>query len=177
MSTYIPIIFYFFLSLRLLSILISSRNEKRLKKIGAIEFGKLNSIILVTAHALYYAAVMFEGYSNGAFFNDKIAQLGLALFVFSIIILYWVIFSIRHVWTVKLIIAPKKYHVINTGLLFKYIKHPNYFLNIIPELVGIALLFHAWTTLAIGLPIYLIPLIIRIVHEEKLMKLHFSDYK
>src|SRR5262249_49460595 len=142
----------------------------------AMEFGKTNSLILVVAHTLYYASCMFEGFSNGAFFLDRIAIVGLGLFIFSIIVLYWVILSIRHVWTVKLIIAPKDYHMISSPFLFKYIRHPNYFLNIIPELIGLALFFHAWFTLSIGLPIYLIPLIIRIVQEEKIMKQHFSNY-
>ncbi len=31
-------------------------------------------------------------------------------------------------------------------------------------------------TLVIGLPVYCIPLIIRIVQEEKVMKTHFSNY-
>ena len=60
--------------------------------------------------------------------------------------------------------------------IFKYFRHPNYFLNIIPELVSISLICQAWITLAIGLPVYLIPLTIRIVQEEKVMKLHFKDY-
>lgn len=173
---FITSIFYFFLALRITSVFISSRNEKKLKKMGAREFGKTNSLILVVAHTLYYATSLYEGFSKGAFFADGVAYVGLALYMFSIIVLYWVIVSIRHVWTVKLIIAPKEYHVINSGFLFKYIKHPNYFLNIIPELIGIALFFHAWMTLIIGLPVYLIPLIIRIVQEEKLMKEHFSEY-
>jgi isoprenylcysteine carboxyl methyltransferase (ICMT) family protein YpbQ len=82
---------------------------------------------------------------KGAFFTDRVSYAGLTLYIFSIVALYYVIYSIRHIWTVKLIIAPNDYHVINSNFLFKYIRHPNYFLNIIPELVGIALLFHAWS--------------------------------
>ena len=74
----------------------------------------------------------------------------------------------------KLMIAPEQ--KINKSSIFKYFRHPNYFLNIIPELISIALICQAWFTLFVGLPLYLIPLAIRIVQEEKLMKTHFSNY-
>ena len=74
----------------------------------------------------------------------------------------------------KLMIAPEQ--KINKSSIFKYFRHPNYFLNIIPELISIALICQAWFTLAIGLPLYCIPLYIRIIQEEKLMKTHFSNY-
>ncbi len=170
------IAFYLFLILRLASIFISGANERKLKKMGAVEYGKKNSLLLVIAHFVYYGACAGEGILGGAFFHDGISYFGLALYIFSIIMLYYVIYTIRHVWTVKLIIAPPGYHIVNKSPLFKYIKHPNYFLNIIPELIGFALFFHAWITLLAGLPVYLIFLIIRIRQEEAVMKANFKEY-
>lgn len=74
----------------------------------------------------------------------------------------------------KLMITPEQ--KINKSFIFKYFRHPNYFLNIIPELISIALICQAWFTLFVGLPLYLILLAIRIVQEEKLMKAHFDNY-
>lgn len=169
-------IFYLFLLARFFSVVISARNEKKLKQSGAVEFGVLNSKILVVSHFVYYGACVTEGYLRHEAFNDLISTSGLCLYVFSILMLYLVIYQIRHIWTVKLIIADPKVHIINKTPLFKYIRHPNYFLNVIPELIGIALLFHAWYTLSIGFVLYLIPLITRIVQEETVMKKTFSDY-
>ncbi|NRE25541.1 isoprenylcysteine carboxylmethyltransferase family protein, partial [Enterococcus faecalis] len=70
-------------------------------------------------------------------------------------------------WTVKLIFADK--HTLNTNWLFKHIKHPNYFLNIIPELIGVTLVFHAWYTLLILLMPYGICLYLRIREENQLL--------
>jgi len=170
------LIFYAFVFIRLLSIFISAGNERKLKKMGAVEYGKRNSAFLVLAHFAYYIAAASEGSRRGAFFFDTISFAGLGIYVFSILMLYYVIYSIRHVWTVKLIIAPPSYHVINRSFLFKYIKHPNYFLNIIPELIGIAVFLHAWITLSVGMVIYLVPLVIRIRQEEAIMKEHFQNY-
>jgi isoprenylcysteine carboxyl methyltransferase (ICMT) family protein YpbQ len=170
------ILFYIVFFLRLITIFISARNEKKLKKLGAVEYGKSNSTILVLFHFAYYAACLVEGYTKGAFYTDNLTTYGLIIYIVAIAVLYYVIYAIRHVWTVKLIIAPKQYHILNTNVLFRFVKHPNYFLNIIPELIGIALVFHAWFTLIIGFPIYLIPLIIRIRQEERVMKEHFEQY-
>lgn len=63
-----------------------------------------------------------------------------------------------------------------TTPLFRFVRHPNYYLNIIPELIGFALTLHAFWTLAIGLPLYLVPLVIRIRQEEGTMRAHFPEY-
>lgn len=176
MNTIITTVFFFAVIARFISVAISGSNERKLKKIGAIEYGKKNSLFLVLAHTLYYVAAVTEGALRGAFFYDAVSYIGAAVFVISIIMLYYVIYSIRHVWTVKLIIAPIEHHTINKSPLFRLVKHPNYYLNIIPELIGYALFFHAWVTLIGGLLLYLIPLVNRIKEEEKIMKSSFTDY-
>ncbi|EOH8749940.1 isoprenylcysteine carboxylmethyltransferase family protein [Enterococcus faecalis] len=70
-------------------------------------------------------------------------------------------------WTVKLIFVDKQ--ILNTNCLFKYIKHPNYFLNIIPELIGVTLVFHSWITFFIFLVPYGVCLILRIKEENQLL--------
>lgn len=172
----IGIIFYTVFTFRLYTVIISARNERKLKNMGAIEYGKPNSAILVIAHILFYLSCMVEGFNTGALFTDTTTIIGLALYIFAIAMLYYVIYSLRHIWTVKLIIAPKEYHTLNLSPIFRIVRHPNYFLNVIPELISTALVFHAWYTLAIGAPLYLIPLITRIVQEEKIMKQTFQNY-
>ena len=44
------------------------------------------------------------------------------------------------------------------------------------ELIGFALTLHAFWTLAVGMPLYLIPLFVRISQEEKAMRVHFPQY-
>jgi isoprenylcysteine carboxyl methyltransferase (ICMT) family protein YpbQ len=170
-------LFYLLFSLRLLTVLISSRNEKKLKALGAVEFGKHNSRFLIIGHFIFYISCLVEGYLKFAFFQDTVAFTGFFLYLFSILMLFYVIFSIRDVWTVKLIIGPQEYHKINNQWLFRVFKHPNYFLNILPELTGLALLFHAWFSLVIGLPIYIIVLFKRIRLEERMMRHFFEDYR
>lgn len=169
----ILIIFFAAVATRLASLVKSTRNEKKLRKANALEYGKKNSIWLTVAHTLFYVAAITESILQERTANT-VTWTGAGIFIFSMIILWTVIFSLKDVWTVKLFIAP--YQVVNRSFIFKYFRHPNYFLNIIPELVAIALICQAWYTLMVGLPVYLIPLIIRIVQEEKVMKTHFNNY-
>lgn len=84
---------------------------------------------------------------------------------FAYAMLFYVIYKLHDVWTVKLYIIPD--HRIEKSFLFRTVRHPNYYLNIIPELIGVALLCNAWYTLLIGLPIYACLLAIRIRQEEE----------
>ncbi|HEY8935015.1 MAG TPA: isoprenylcysteine carboxylmethyltransferase family protein [Cyclobacteriaceae bacterium] len=166
-------LFIFAFGIRLISLFISIRNEKRLKMDGAMEYGKANSLLLTLSHVAFYGLCLYEGLHNNATIIN-VTYIGIALFAFSMAMLFLVIKQLGPIWTVKLIIA--KGHKVNKSMIFKYIRHPNYFLNVIPELVAIAMICQAWTVLMIGLPIYLIPLAIRIYQEEKIMKEMVKDY-
>ena len=159
--------------IRLISLCVSIYNEKVLKQRGAVEYGKSNSAALTIAHVLFY----FSCLSEALYFSKPISDysfVGMAGFLFSMIMLWWVILTLGNLWTVKLIISPD--HTLKTNFLFRHVRHPNYYLNVIPELISIALICNAWYTLLIGLPLYAIPLVTRIRQEEKIMKERFSEY-
>lgn len=163
----IIVAFVVFFSLRLVSLSYSIRNEKRLLKKGAVQYGKFNSLLLTLAHIAFYFTALYEAYASGTDFNT-FSLSGLTVMSFAYIMLFYVIYKLKDVWTLKLYIVPE--HRIERSFLFRTVRHPNYFLNIIPELIGVALLCNAWTTLCAGLPIYLILLVVRIRQEEQAMK-------
>lgn len=166
--------FISFFIVRLYSLSISIRNEKALIQRGAIQYGIKNSKLLSTIHVLFYFSALFEAnYYNYSW--DYISTIGAVLMLLAYIALFWVIKELKDIWTVKLYILPK--HNINTSILFRWIRHPNYFLNIIPELLGVILLCHSWYTLVILFPVYLIILSIRIYEEERVMKPLFKKYR
>ncbi|HEY4291584.1 isoprenylcysteine carboxylmethyltransferase family protein [Luteibacter sp.] len=156
---------------RIASLAVSLRHEAALKRAGGVEYGALNSNLLALCHVLFYAAAIWEGWSRGPEL-DAVAGIGIALYLLALFFLLYVIRLLGRLWTVKLIIAPD--HELVTHPLFRVVRHPNYFLNIIPELIGLTLALHSYRTLAIGLPIYLLPLIVRIVQEEKTMRARFG---
>ncbi len=158
---------------RVATLLISIRNERKLKAAGGTEIGKTTSNILAVAHVAFYLCAIIE-YGFSDYTIDTITWLGLAIYLVGATFLIVVIASLGRQWTVKLIIARN--HVLVTSLLFRLVRHPNYYLNIIPELIGFAVTLHAFWTLAVGMPLYLIPLFVRISQEEKAMRVHFPQY-
>ncbi|OOF54260.1 isoprenylcysteine carboxyl methyltransferase family protein [Rodentibacter genomosp. 2] len=162
----INIIFVIILSLRFYTLSISIRNERSLINKGAVQYGKTNSTLLSVAHITFYIAAICEANYRLIGF-DLVSQIGLAILIFAIAMLFYVIYELKEIWTVKIYILPN--HKINRSFLFRYVRHPNYFLNIIPELIGLCLFCHAINVAIVGLPIYLVILAVRIKQEEKAM--------
>ena len=159
--------------LRVATLFVSIRNERRLKAQGAVEFGAVNSTVLAAAHVLFYGSATMEGVLRAVPF-DLVGAIGLALYGFGMAMLLVVMQLLGRWWTVKLIIAPDQELVVHP--LFRAVRHPNYFFNILPELVGLGLALHAYWTLAIGLPCYLAVLVVRIREEERRMRARFAAY-
>jgi isoprenylcysteine carboxyl methyltransferase (ICMT) family protein YpbQ len=162
------------LAFRLVMLAVSIRHEKALKRDGAIEIGAANSKMLALAHTAFYIAALAEGYLRGGSF-DRVAQVGCVLYAFGMIFLLVVVRLLGRFWTIKLLLARD--HELVTHPLFRAVRHPNYFLNLLPELVGFALIFHAYITLVVGLALYAIPLRTRIQQEEAAMAERFANYR
>lgn len=152
---------------------VSIRNEKRLRADGATEYGASTSRWLAAAHIAFYLAASVEGVIRAAP-ADWISAIGFVIYLFGAVMLFVVSRLLGRLWTVKLMIARD--HALVTHPLFRGVRHPNYFLNIVPELIGYALALHAFVTLVIGLIVYAVPLTLRIRQEEAVMRETFADY-
>lgn len=166
MMTTIVILFVVFFAVRLAFLAVSIKNEKRLIAKGAVQIGEKTSKLLATAHIVYYFAALISAYYTKVSFNG-VSAFGAVMVALSLMILAYIIRQLGEIWTVKVYIAPN--HIINRSWLFSTFKHPNYFLNIVPELIGIGLLCQAWGVMMIGLPIYAMILAKRIREEETAM--------
>jgi isoprenylcysteine carboxyl methyltransferase (ICMT) family protein YpbQ len=98
----------------------------------------------------------------------------LALYILSMLALAYVIRELGALWTVKVMIAQG--HTLKQSWPFRTLRHPNYYLNIIPELLALALIMKAWLTLLFLFPPYLVALVCRIRIEESAMRRRFSTY-
>ena len=159
--------------LRLITLGISVKHERLLKANGAIEYGAANSRVLALLHLSIYVSAALEGAHHGNSFG-RLNVLGLGLYLAGMAMLFAVIRVLGRLWTVKLLIARD--HTLVKHRLFKHFRHPNYYFNIIPELIGLCLAVHATMTISLLLPMYLVSLFIRIHQEERIMKKHFPDY-
>lgn len=164
--------FIFAVVLRILSVVISFKNERALKRAGAVEYGRVNTIFFGLVILAYYILCFLEGFQKKVEL-DFVGLVGIILYLVSMFFLFTVVHLLGRFWTIKLIIA--KDHQLNHHFLFKYVRHPNYFLNVIPEIVALGLVSHAWMTMKWILPLALLCLVIRVVQEEKIMKQTFKN--
>lgn len=153
--------------LRLYFLKISLKNEQRILADGGSEYGVQNTKLLTVAHILFYASCVTEAIVRQTRF-DALSGLGLGILIFGMLMLFWVTRILGDVWTVKLMLVRN--HRFIDHWLFRTVKHPNYFLNILPELVGLALLCHARYSFALLFPIYLFILYRRIREEDRLLR-------
>ncbi|EPU95458.1 isoprenylcysteine carboxyl methyltransferase [Streptococcus agalactiae GB00264] len=153
--------------IRLIFLKRSIENEKRILSNGGQEFGVENTKRLTLAHIIFYLSCFVEAMVHKTNF-DGMSMVGLVLLIFSMLMLMLVIHLLGDIWTVKLMLVNN--HKFVDHFLFRTVKHPNYFLNILPELVGLALVSHAYVTFIFIFPIYAVILYQRIAEEEKLLQ-------
>ena len=154
--------------IRLYFLRVSKQNEARIVADGGREYGAFNSKLMAIVHVLIYFYALGEFYYLDRSVNS-LTFIGMGLVVFSMYMLYMVSRLLSPIWTVKLMVAKNHQYV--DHWLFRNIKHPNYFLNIVPELVGLILVCQAWYTALLLLPIYAIIMYIRIIEENKIIEL------
>jgi isoprenylcysteine carboxyl methyltransferase (ICMT) family protein YpbQ len=159
---------------RFWTLYVAGRNERRLKADGALEFGQGSTLALWATTGIVYVGALIEGFSYRHAQFDRIAVIGLVIYIFSAIALIFVIRTLGRFWSGKVIISPK--HELVVHPVFRKLKHPNYFLNMVPEVIGFSIMLHAWYTLAIGVPLFLISLFFRIKVEEQVLKNKFEAY-
>ncbi|ARJ50762.1 isoprenylcysteine carboxyl methyltransferase family protein [Staphylococcus lutrae] len=161
------IILLIFFLIRLVSLSISIRHSKQLIQNGAKEFGQKNSKWLAITHILIYVGAAIEALVTPSTWGIS-NTLGLIILILAYIVLFHVIKTLGAIWTLKLYIL-EDHPIIRSGL-YRLTKHPNYYLNIIPELIGVLLLTSATYTTLLLIP-YAYFLYVRIRQEEKLMSL------
>lgn len=154
--------------LRLYFLKISKKNEKNILENDGKEYGVKNTKAITIVHIMFYLFCLFEAAIKGVKF-DIVGLIGVVLLVFAFFMLYYIVnYLLKDIWTVKLMIA--KNHKYNSHFLFRTIKHPNYYLNIFPELIGLSMLCHAAISFIVLSPIYLLIMYIRIKEEDDLIK-------
>lgn len=152
---------------RAFTLLVSYQNEAALKAGGAKEHGKINSIILAVFHILIYIFCFIEGLSKGIVF-DVVSMFGILIYCFSIVVIFITMAQLNALWTIKILLDENYRN--KSSFFYPYLHHTNYFTNVIPELIGLTMIFEAWNTAMFLLPPYIITLIYRVYIKGKLRK-------
>jgi methyltransferase len=111
---------------RLSELVIARRNTARLLQKGAFEVGAGHYPVMVAMHSTWIGCLLFFGY-------DKTVSLAwLAVFVILQMLRLWILGTLGHRWTTRIIILPEP--LVARGP-FKFFKHPNYML-VVAEIIA-----------------------------------------
>ncbi|WP_159517175.1 isoprenylcysteine carboxyl methyltransferase family protein [Sunxiuqinia indica] len=154
----------FLILLRLSELLIARRNEIWLRANGAVEYGKKHYPFIVLLHLAFMLSLVIEYLLKPTETPDYFL---LALLLALIAVKMHIIYSLGRYWNTKIL------HIAGVPLvrkgLYKYFKHPNYFI-VISEIAVIPLIFHLYVTAIVFSVLNAIMLFIRIKAENKILK-------
>ncbi|MGI9534738.1 MAG: isoprenylcysteine carboxyl methyltransferase family protein [Thermodesulfobacteriota bacterium] len=162
------ILFIIFLAIqRILELRLAKKNEKVVRKEGAIEYDREGYKYIVFMHVGFFISLILEKYLLNRGFNS-LSLLIFIIFIFTQLLRYWAITSLGKYWNTKILVVP------NTPLIakgpYKYLKHPNY-LAVITEIVVIPLIFSCYITCIIFSTLNFLTLLRRIRIEENALNI------
>ncbi|MDC0074919.1 hypothetical protein OAK17_08710 [Alphaproteobacteria bacterium] len=124
----------FIISQRLLELIYSNINTKRLLKDGAIEYGKKHYPLFIVLHSTWIISIFIYAPQN-----KEANFLFLIIFFIMQIARVWVLVTLGKFWTTR-IISPLDQPLIKKGP-YKYFKHPNY-LIVCVEIAALPLVYN-----------------------------------
>ena len=127
---------------RLVEVLYSRRNERRLRARGAVERGAGHYPLMVGLHALWLVSTLVEGLLRG----PEIPAwwpVPLAAFLLVQPLRYWAIFTLGTNWNTRILVLPDA-KLVRSGP-YRYFSHPNYVVVAV-EILTFPLIFGAWIT-------------------------------
>lgn len=158
---------------RLSELLLSGRNERQLKSIGAIEVESGHFIYMKIIHSLWLVACLVEAYLRLTPPPAWIASVFLLIFIAGQAMRLMAIKKLGIRWSVKIMVLPN-HTPVNDGI-FKYIRHPNY-LGVILEIFALPLIYGSWITALVFSLLNALILKVRIKKEESALS-EFSFYQ
>jgi methyltransferase len=121
---------------RLAELAWATRNTRRLRHAGGVEFGAAHYPLMVALHACWLLGLWVYGHDRG------VDSFGLAAFVILQASRVWVIASLGARWTTRVIVMPGSAPVARGP--YRWLRHPNYL---------VVALEIALVPLALGLPL------------------------
>jgi len=134
---------------RLVEMVLSRRNGRRLVRRGAIELGRRHYPWMVVLHVAFLVACPLEVFALGRPFLPWLGWPMVVLVAASMGLRYWVVATLGERWNTRVICLPGE-PLIGHGP-YRWIRHPNY-VAVVVELAALPLVHSAWcTALVFGL--------------------------
>ncbi|MAB78529.1 MAG: hypothetical protein CMJ89_04160 [Planctomycetes bacterium] len=152
---------------RLLELLYSRRNQRRLSADSRSADKRGAWVAMVVLHALWLSGCAVEVHLRGAPTRAPLFWGGIGLLAAGQALRWWAIATLGSAWNARAVVDPQT-RVVTSGP-YRFARHPNY-TGLLLELAGLPLATGAWVTAALTLPLHLVVLFRRIRNEERLLR-------
>jgi methyltransferase len=159
----ILLLLFVILPFMLVETLRSVRNERALRRRGAIEPRDDVYRVMSVIYPVSFVAMAVEGALRGAS-GPPFLLIGLAIFTLAKLLKFWAIATLGERWTFRVLVLPGA-PLIARGP-YRFLRHPNY-TGVIGELVGTAVMMVAPYTGAFFTAFFAILIMRRIAVEER----------
>ncbi|MFN3561855.1 MAG: isoprenylcysteine carboxyl methyltransferase family protein [Chloroherpetonaceae bacterium] len=157
---------------RIAELFISKRNEVWLKSQGGYEVGAEHYKYMVLLHITWFLAMIGEHYIRHTSLSP-LWQIWLGVIAIAQVGRYSVITTLGKFWNTRIIVVPNA-PLVKSGL-YRFIKHPNYWI-VGTEIAVVPLVFELYITSLIYTILNAIMLFVRIRVEEKALTLKDHAY-
>ena len=151
----------FIVLLRVIELVYSTHNEKWLRKMGAVEYGREHYPFMVLLHVSFLCSLIAEYLVAG---NTGYSSILLVLYFILLAFKFWVLWSLGRYWNTRILRIPGG-QLVATGP-YRFVKHPNYII-VICEIALIPLAFHLYITAIVFSILNLVMLYVRIKAENR----------
>ncbi len=128
-----------------LELLIARRNYRRLLRRGGVEVGAEHYPWMVLLHVAFLVACPLEVWLLERPLVLWLAVLMTAVMALSMALRYWVVATLGHHWTTRVVCLPGGSRVV--GGPYRWLRHPNY-LAVAVEILALPLIHSAWLAAA-----------------------------
>ncbi len=147
---------------RIAELFISKRNEAWLKSQGGYEVGAEHYKYMVLLHLTWFVAMVAEHYIRNTSLSPM-WQVWLAVILVAQLGRYSVMTTLGKFWNTRIIVVPNA-PLVKKGL-YRYVKHPNYWI-VGTEIAIVPLLFELYITSLLYTILNTMMLVVRIRVEE-----------
>lgn len=148
---------------RIFELVLSKRNERRLRAQGAIESGKSHYPVIVALHVAFFISLVVEVIALDRT-SARWWWVPFAFFLIAQILRYWSIATLGRRWNTRILVLPGAAPI--TIGPYRYFRHPNY-VAVAIELLSIPLIFQAYFTAIVFTLLNAIVMAVRITAEER----------
>jgi methyltransferase len=156
---------------RLLELVLSARNARRVFALGGRELGQRHFRVMTVLHTAFLVSCVAEVVLLQRAFPGVIGWAALAIALLAQALRYWAIFTLGYRWNTRIIFLPGA-EPVTTGP-YRFMRHPNY-LAVILELFAVPLIHGAYLTSAAFTVANAAMLFVRIRAEEAALGVEYE---